>query len=89
MEVLGADVAETTYSLIVATELSPTSVLARLTPYVAGSGSICIYSPYQQVLAEVLQYSKKDPNYLNSTLSESWSRTYQVSYSNKSAEVLG
>jgi len=64
--------------LILATELSPISVLSRLTPYLAGSATITIYSPYQQVLAEVMQFTKKDANYLGETLSESWTRTYQV-----------
>jgi hypothetical protein len=65
--------------LILATELNPLSVLARLSPYLASSAPIVMYSPYQQVLAEVLSATKKDPNYLCSTLSESWTRTYQVS----------
>ena len=65
-------------SLVVATEMSPISVLSRLTPYLAGSATITIYSPYQQVLAEVLHFTKKDSNYLGETLSESWTRTYQV-----------
>lgn len=64
--------------MILATELSPLSVLARLTPYIAGSGTICVYSPYLQVLAETLAWTKKDPRFLQETISESWSRTYQV-----------
>ncbi|KAK1923132.1 putative eukaryotic translation initiation factor 3 62 kDa subunit [Papiliotrema laurentii] len=64
--------------LILATELNPISVIARLTPYILGSGTITVYSPYQQVLAETLQYMKRDPNYLSPSLSESWMRTYQV-----------
>lgn len=64
--------------LVLATELSPLSVLSRLTPYLAGSGTITIYSPYQQVLAEVLQWTRKDPRYLNANLLEGWTRTYQV-----------
>jgi tRNA (adenine-N(1)-)-methyltransferase non-catalytic subunit len=65
-------------SLIVASELNPMSVLARLTPYVQGSGTITVYSLHQQVLAETLQWVKSDPNYTHQTLSESWTRTYQV-----------
>ncbi|WWD20728.1 hypothetical protein CI109_105204 [Kwoniella shandongensis] len=64
--------------LIVASSLSPISVISRLTPYLLGSSSIVAYSPYMQVLAELLNWSKKDPNYLNDTLTESWERTYQV-----------
>lgn len=65
-------------SLILATTLNPISVVARLTPYLLGSAPIVVYSPYYQVLAELLNWSKKDPNYLNDTLTESWERTYQV-----------
>jgi len=64
--------------LILATELSPLSILARLTPYLGGSAQVVVYSPYLQILAEVLQYAKKNPSYLGPTLTESWSRTYQV-----------
>jgi hypothetical protein len=64
--------------LILATELNPLSVIARLSPYLAGSGIIVAYSPYVQVLAEVLQYTKKDQNFLNANITESWTRTYQV-----------
>jgi hypothetical protein len=65
-------------SLILATQLNPISILSRVTPYLAGSANIVMYSSHQQVLAEVLEYTKRDPNYLNETLSESWTRTYQV-----------
>ncbi|WWC92299.1 uncharacterized protein L201_007253 [Kwoniella dendrophila CBS 6074] len=64
--------------LILATNLSPISILSFLTKYVIGSGNIVVYSPYIQILTELLNWSKKDPNYLNDTLSESWERTYQV-----------
>ena len=64
--------------LILATQLNPISVLARLTPYVIGSGTITVYSYLLQVLVESLQYMKKDPNYLAANLTESWTRTYQV-----------
>ncbi|WVR08531.1 hypothetical protein IAU60_005586 [Kwoniella sp. DSM 27419] len=64
--------------LILATSLSPISIISRLTRYLLGSSPIVAYSPYIQVLAELLNWSKKDPNYLNDTVSESWERTYQV-----------
>lgn len=54
------------------------SILARLSPYLIGSAQVVVYSPYIQVLAEILQSAKKDNNYLNPYLTESWSRTYQV-----------
>ena len=69
------------FRLILATDLSPISVLSRLTRYVIGSGTVTVYSPHLQVLAEVLQWTKRDPSYLGGTLTESWTRTYQVSLS--------
>ncbi|RSH84275.1 tRNA (adenine(58)-N(1))-methyltransferase non-catalytic subunit trm6 [Apiotrichum porosum] len=65
-------------SIILATEMSPLSVIHRLTKYLAGSGTLVAYSPYQQVLAEALQYTRRDPNFLATALTESWTRTYQV-----------
>lgn len=64
--------------LILATDLNPLSVLARLSQYMGGSSSIIVYSPHLQVLAETLLHMKLSPTYLNPTLTESWSRTYQV-----------
>lgn len=64
--------------IILATELSPISVINRLTRYLAGAGQLTVYSPYQQVLGETLQYLRRDTNYLATQLTESWSRTYQV-----------
>lgn len=64
--------------LILATELSPVSVINRLTKYLAGSASLAVYSPYQQVLSETLQYVRKHPHYLATQMTESWSREYQV-----------
>ncbi|WWC72581.1 uncharacterized protein I206_106543 [Kwoniella pini CBS 10737] len=64
--------------LIIASTLSPISILSFLTQYLIGSAQLVVYSPYQQILVELLNWSKKDPNYLNDTLSESWERTYQV-----------
>jgi tRNA (adenine-N(1)-)-methyltransferase non-catalytic subunit len=43
-----------------------------------GSSQIVVYSPYLQVLAEILQHTKRQVEYLNPTITESWSRTYQV-----------
>lgn len=66
------------HSLIVASQISPISIAARLSPYIIGSGTITVYSPHLQVLVETLDYMKKDQNYLAANLTESWTRTYQV-----------
>ena len=64
--------------MILATELNPISIISRLVPYILGSGTITVYSPFIQPLVEVLSYMKQDQNYLSPNLSESWMRTYQV-----------
>ncbi|ORY20867.1 Gcd10p family-domain-containing protein [Naematelia encephala] len=64
--------------LIVASELNPISILTRLVPYLSGSATITVYSPYHQTLAEVLSHGKKDAQLLGCSLTESWTRTYQV-----------
>jgi tRNA (adenine-N(1)-)-methyltransferase non-catalytic subunit len=43
-----------------------------------GSSQIVVYSPYLPVLSEVLAHTRKSTEYLNPTITESWSRTYQV-----------
>jgi len=64
--------------LVLATELSPISILARLSPYLMGSSQIVVYSPYLPILSEILAHARKTTEYLNPTITESWSRTYQV-----------
>ncbi|KAL7422886.1 tRNA (adenine(58)-N(1))-methyltransferase non-catalytic subunit trm6 [Cryptotrichosporon argae] len=65
-------------AVILATELSPISVISRLTPFLGGSNSLAVYTPFQQVAAETLQYCRRDVNYLAANMTESWQRTYQV-----------
>ncbi|BEI96979.1 hypothetical protein CcaverHIS631_0205680 [Cutaneotrichosporon cavernicola] len=64
--------------IVLATEMSPISVINRLTRYLMGSGTLTVYSPFQQVLAESLQHLRRNQHYLATQLTESWSRTYQV-----------
>jgi tRNA (adenine-N(1)-)-methyltransferase non-catalytic subunit len=72
------EIRQLTTSIVLATELSPISILARLSPYLMGSSQIVIYSPYLPILSEVLAHTRKSTEYLNPTITESWSRTYQV-----------
>nr|GAT61025.1 predicted protein [Mycena chlorophos] len=65
-------------SLIIASEYDPWSILERLVPYVAFSGSIVVQSPYAQILSEVQTKMRALPQYLGPSLSEVWLRRYQV-----------
>lgn len=65
-------------ALIVASDLSPISIVAKLTQYIGGGGNLAVYSPYQQVIAETLAYARKNTHFLATSMTESWMRTYQV-----------
>lgn len=64
--------------LVSASVFSPTSILEKLCPYLAGSSSIVIYSPYQHILAQTLKFMKENPEFLAPNLTESWMRKHQV-----------
>ncbi|KAJ7361438.1 Gcd10p family-domain-containing protein [Mycena albidolilacea] len=65
-------------ALIVASEYEPFSILEKLVPFVAGSGSIVIQSPFGQILSEVHTKLRALPGYLCPSLTEVWLRRYQV-----------
>lgn len=65
-------------SLISASLVSPPSFLSRLTPYLAGSAPIVVYSQFQPVLAQTLSGMRSRPEYLAPSLTESFMRRYQV-----------
>jgi tRNA (adenine-N(1)-)-methyltransferase non-catalytic subunit len=67
-------------ALVVACNMSPPSVISRLTPYLAGSAGIVVYGQFQSVLNETLQGMRERPEYLAPNLTESFTRRYQVSW---------
>lgn len=76
--VIIAETATLSCSLISASVFSPGSIIERLSPYLGGSSSIVLYSPYQHVLAQTLKTMKDKPQFLAPNLTESWMRKYQV-----------
>ncbi|KAG8935659.1 tRNA (adenine(58)-N(1))-methyltransferase non-catalytic subunit trm6 [Tulasnella sp. 418] len=64
--------------LLVASDYDPFTVIEKVFPYLAGSSSIVVHSPYLQVLVDAYQKMKKEPKYLGPSLTESWLRQYQV-----------
>ncbi|CAE7132858.1 unnamed protein product [Rhizoctonia solani] len=64
--------------LVVASQFEPFSLIEKLCPYVAGSGSIVVYSPYIQPLIEAQSRMRPMPKYLAPTVQEAWHREYQV-----------
>ncbi|KAG9102889.1 tRNA (adenine(58)-N(1))-methyltransferase non-catalytic subunit trm6 [Ceratobasidium sp. 370] len=64
--------------LVVASQFEPFSIIEKLSPYVAGSGVIAVYSPFSQPLIEAQSRMRPIPMYLAPTVTESWHREYQV-----------
>lgn len=64
--------------LIVASQLEPFSIVEKLSQYVAGSGSIAVYSPFIHPLIEAQSRMRPVPKYLAPSVSEAWLREYQV-----------
>ncbi|KAJ7193316.1 Gcd10p family-domain-containing protein, partial [Mycena pura] len=65
-------------ALVVASDYEPFSILERLVPYVAGSGSIVVQSPYVQILSHLHGKLRVLPEYLGPSVTEVWLRRYQV-----------
>ncbi|KAF5385029.1 hypothetical protein D9615_001234 [Tricholomella constricta] len=65
-------------SLIIASEYDPWSIIEKLSPYVAGSGSIVVHSPHIQILSDLQTQMRAASQYLCPNVTESWLRRYQV-----------
>ncbi|KAG1754945.1 Gcd10p-domain-containing protein [Suillus paluster] len=65
-------------ALLIASDYDPLEILENLAPYVAGSGSIVIQSPFSQSLTELQSKLRLNPSYLAPSITESWLRRYQV-----------
>ncbi|KAJ6520121.1 Gcd10p-domain-containing protein [Mycena sanguinolenta] len=65
-------------ALIVASENEPYSILEALVPFVAGSGSIVVQSPYGQILSDLHTKLRALPGYLCPSVTEVWLRRYQI-----------
>ncbi|KAJ7170183.1 Gcd10p-domain-containing protein [Mycena filopes] len=65
-------------ALIVASEYEPFSILEKLVPYLGGSASIVVQSPYAQILTDLHATLRALPGYLGPSLTEVWMRRYQV-----------
>ncbi|KAK7058469.1 tRNA (adenine(58)-N(1))-methyltransferase non-catalytic subunit trm6 [Paramarasmius palmivorus] len=64
--------------LIVASQYDPTAIVERLAPYLSGSASIVVHSPHLQVVADLQAELKSLPGFLAPTVTEVWTRRYQV-----------
>ncbi|KAF8713644.1 Gcd10p protein, partial [Rhizoctonia solani] len=64
--------------LVVASQFEPFSLVEKLSPYLAGSGSIAVYSPYIQPLIEAQSRMRPMAKYLAPAVQETWHREYQV-----------
>ncbi|TFK56619.1 Gcd10p-domain-containing protein [Heliocybe sulcata] len=64
--------------LLVASEYDLLSIVDKLSPYLAGSGSIVVQSPNAQSLADLQNKMRQQPHYLAPAVTEVWLRRYQV-----------
>ncbi|KAI8909667.1 Gcd10p family-domain-containing protein [Gorgonomyces haynaldii] len=67
------------HGLVIATHFSPVGMLEKLSSYLDSSVPVVIYAPRIELLLEAHEYMLKSPEYVNTRLSESWMREYQVS----------
>lgn len=65
-------------ALVIASQYDPYSIVERLFPYLSGSASIVIHSPYIQVLTEIQSKMRSSTGFLFPSVSEPWLRRYQV-----------
>jgi len=64
--------------LIIASQYEPWSIVEKVYPYLAGSASIIVQSPYLQALTDVQTKMKATSGFLGPQVSETWTRKYQV-----------
>lgn len=64
--------------LVVASEYDPFSIIERLVLYLGGSASLVVYSPHLQILSDLQNKLRDNPQYLAPSVTESWLRRYQV-----------
>ncbi|KAF8314352.1 Gcd10p-domain-containing protein [Cantharellus anzutake] len=65
-------------ALLISSNHEPHSIIEKLAPYLAGSSSIIVHSPYVHVLTEAQVKLRADPQYLGSSITEGWLRRYQI-----------
>ncbi|KAJ3154998.1 tRNA (adenine(58)-N(1))-methyltransferase non-catalytic subunit trm6 [Geranomyces michiganensis] len=65
-------------ALIVASLFDVKEIIEVLSPYLAGSAPIVAYSQYKESLVDSWQYMRNSREFVNSQLTESWLREYQV-----------
>lgn len=73
-----ADIHLSCYSLVLASEYDPYSIIDKLLPYLGGSASIVVQSPHVQILADLQNKMRALPQYLCPTVTEAWLRRYQI-----------
>ncbi|KAF8971709.1 Gcd10p family-domain-containing protein [Flammula alnicola] len=64
--------------LVISSEYDPYSIIERLSPYLAGSASIVVHSPFNQIVVDLQAKLRNLPQYLCPTVTETWLRRYQV-----------
>ncbi|PPR01928.1 hypothetical protein CVT24_001267 [Panaeolus cyanescens] len=65
-------------ALVIVSEHEPYSIIERLSPYLAGSSSVVVHSPYPQIVVDLQARLRQHPEYLSPSVTEAWLRRYQV-----------
>ncbi|KIM47530.1 hypothetical protein M413DRAFT_439198 [Hebeloma cylindrosporum] len=64
--------------LLISSEYDPLSIIERLSPYLAGSASVVVHSPFSQIIVDLQAKLRNIPHFLCPTVTETWLRRYQV-----------
>ncbi|KAJ3349180.1 tRNA (adenine(58)-N(1))-methyltransferase non-catalytic subunit trm6 [Kappamyces sp. JEL0680] len=67
-----------TASLIVCSTYNNKEILERLAPFLTPSAKVVIYSPRKELLLPSYEHARSCKTFINTQLSESWMREYQV-----------
>ncbi|KAJ3304333.1 tRNA (adenine(58)-N(1))-methyltransferase non-catalytic subunit trm6 [Kappamyces sp. JEL0829] len=65
-------------SLIVCSTYNNKEILERLAPFLTPSAKVVIYSPRKELLLPCYEHARSCKTFINTQLSESWMREYQV-----------
>ncbi|KAI8901068.1 Gcd10p family-domain-containing protein [Globomyces pollinis-pini] len=64
--------------LIVASKFKAKDVIEKLAPYLRSSSPVVVYDPRKEMLMDALLHVQKTKEFINTQLTESWIREYQV-----------
>ncbi|TPX72865.1 hypothetical protein SpCBS45565_g00236 [Spizellomyces sp. 'palustris'] len=64
--------------LFIISQYDVKEIIETLSPYLAGSRPVVVYSPYKETMLESFLHLRNSRDFVNAQLTESWIREYQV-----------